>query len=142
MVLSIQFRPSFDPHSHANTRTFPRNVVTISVREIISLSLFRERSFSSRSFPPSLSLSLSLQRILQPNAFYASSARPASVLSLPQHVRSLIVPLSPTVSPSSTCNHARILFTHARIHAPRTYSHAAHKNVPRDVLSLSGAHLA
>lgn len=125
---------NFNPpsaHRHANTRAFPRNI-TISVRETITLSLgpstlhrcvaslFREHSLSSRFF----SLSLSLpphQHILQPNALYASSARPTSPLSPSLSTCAFSSSFSPpTISPSSTCNHARIIFTHS-------HTRAAHK---------------
>lgn len=117
---------NFNPpsaHRHANTRAFPRNI-TISVRETITLSLvpstlhrcvaslFREHSFSSRFLSPPH------QHILQPNALYASSARPTSPLSPSLSTCAFSSSFSPpAIPPSSTCNHARIIFTHSRTHA-------------------------
>lgn len=84
----------------------------------------RRASLSGAQPLLSLLLSLSLpphQHILQPNALYASSARPTSPLSPSLDTCAFSSSFSPpTISPSSTCNHARIIFTHS-------HTRAAHK---------------
>lgn len=130
-----------------NTRGFSRNI-TISVCGIISLSLFSPtpRRYVRLSFGSAASLASSLflflsphQHVLQPNALYTSSARPAIPLSpLLQHVRFLIVLLSPTIFNIQSRTHHLHTLTHTY-----THTHDVHKTSRMTFyLSLRCTHLA